>query len=100
MKNRGNEIHVERTKTVTKEKAMSTPIIHGVPYRSEHSRAFGAHSVVQQQVAAIYARKSTEQTGMTRAAFYGRYSSEGQRLAKGTTLWKCSMPAGGERQII
>lgn len=34
MKNRGNEIHVERTKTVTKEKAMSTPLIQGVLYSS------------------------------------------------------------------
>jgi len=52
--NRGSEIHVERTKTVTKEMAMSTPLIPGFPYRSERSRAFGAHYVVQQQVAAWY----------------------------------------------
>ena len=45
-------------------------------------------------IAAIYASKSTEQTSVseekevihdTRTASYGRYSSEGQRLAKGTT---------------
>mgnify|MGYP003694126263 CR=1 FL=1 len=39
MNNRGREIHIERTKTVTKEKAMSTPLIPGFPYRSERSRA-------------------------------------------------------------
>ena len=54
MNNRGREIHIERTKTVTKEKAMSTPLIPGFPYRSERSRAFGAHYVMQQQVAAWY----------------------------------------------
>ena len=44
-------------------------------------------------IVVIYARKSTEQTSvseekeqpMTRAAFYGRYSSEGQWVAKGAT---------------
>jgi hypothetical protein len=52
--NRRSEIHVERTKTMTTEKAMSTPLIPGFPYRSERSRAFGAHYVMQQQVAAWY----------------------------------------------
>lgn len=49
MNNRGNEIHVERTKTVTKGTAMSTPLIEGFPYRSERNSAFGAHYVMQQQ---------------------------------------------------
>ena len=63
--NRGSEIHVERIQAVTKEKSMPTPLTQGFPYRSERSRAFCAHSVMQQQVAAIYARKSTEQTGVS-----------------------------------
>ncbi len=46
--NRGDEIHVERSKTVTKEKAMSTPLLQEFPYRSERSRVFCAHSVMQQ----------------------------------------------------
>jgi len=33
---------------------MSTPLIPGFPYRSERSRAFGAHYVMQEQVAAWY----------------------------------------------
>ena len=33
---------------------MSTPLIPGFPYCSERSRAFGAHYVMQQQVAAWY----------------------------------------------
>jgi hypothetical protein len=67
MNNRGDEIHFERSTTVTKEKALSTPLLssRAFPYRSERNRVFGAHSVMQQQVAAIYARKSTEQTGVS-----------------------------------
>jgi hypothetical protein len=53
MNNRGNEIHVERTKTVTKEKAISAGPISR-PLRPEHNPAYAAHFMMQLQVAASY----------------------------------------------
>jgi len=40
MNNRGSEIHMERTKTVTKKKAIPSPLTRDFSYRSERS---GAH---------------------------------------------------------
>ncbi len=51
--NRRSEIHVERTKTVTKEKAISAGPISR-PLRPERNPAYVAHYVMQLQVAASY----------------------------------------------
>jgi len=53
MNNRGSEIHVERAKTVTKEKAISAGPISR-PLRPERNPAYAAHYVMQLQVAASY----------------------------------------------
>jgi hypothetical protein len=53
MNNRGSEIHVERTKTVTKEKAISAGPISR-PLRPERNPAYAAHYMMQLQVGASY----------------------------------------------
>lgn len=55
MNNRGSEIHVERTKTVTKEKAVSAGPISR-PLRLERNPAYAAHYVMQLQVAGLLSR--------------------------------------------
>jgi hypothetical protein len=54
MNNRGSEIHTERTKTVTKEKAIPAYPSPHYPYRSECSWAFAAHFVTQLQEGAPF----------------------------------------------
>lgn len=53
MKNRGSEIHVERTKTVTREKTISVGPISR-PLHPERNPAYAAHYRTQLQVGASY----------------------------------------------